>query len=180
MFFSGSSGARHELFLSGSSSFLFFCAPSRFLIAAAAAHIGRDQASHQHRCGLHHEAHPARAACTGTKPAAQLVQRRDIIGIMRDTGYNRARERAPRGRGRGRADRSPRRLVYLPRVRGAEEGVLGDSPQRRVSNLIVFTSTLHIAEAAAQNGGRHVRAEPIRTIMASIPSVSLCQKDDRR
>lgn len=97
---------------------------------------------------------------------------------MRDTGSNRARERAPRGR--GRADRSPRRLVYLPRVRGAEEGVLGDSPKRRVSKLIVFTSTLHIAEAAAQNGERPVRAEPIQTIMASIPSVSLCQKDDRR
>lgn len=87
------------------------------------------------------EARPARAAGAGTKPAAQLVRRRDIIGIMRDTGSNRARERAPQGRGRGRADRSPRRLVYRPRVRGAEEGVLGDSPKRRVSKLIVFTST---------------------------------------
>lgn len=31
--------------------FSFVCAPSRFLIAAAAARVGSDQASHQHRRG---------------------------------------------------------------------------------------------------------------------------------
>lgn len=94
---------------------------------------------------------PARAACAGTKPAAQLVRRRDIIGIMRDTGYNRARERAPRGRGRGRADRSPRRR------RGRRSG--GQS-QRRVSKLIVhvFTSTCTLQNRPLRTA--HIISEP--------------------
>lgn len=122
--------------------FSFVCAPSRFLIAAAAARVGRDQASHQHR--------PGRLA--QPEPAAQLVQRRDIIGIMRDTGSNRARERAPRGRGRGRADRSPRCL--RSRRRGRRQS------QRRASKLIVFTSTCKLQK------------RPLRTADVSIPSVS--------
>lgn len=138
VFFSGSSGARHELFLSGSSSFLF-CLCSIPLSYRCCCWSYRERSSISSTSTW--KARPARAAGAGTKPAAQLIRRRNIIGIGRDTGYNRARERAPRGRGRGRADRSPRRLVYLPRVRGAEEGVLGDSPKRRVSKLIVFTST---------------------------------------